>query len=365
VELLVVIAIIGVLVALLLPAVQAAREAARRMQCTNNLKQLALACHNYHDVHKVFPPESVGTTQPPADWGNNNWKLQNGERHSWMALTLPFYEQSALYAAIDAGGPASNTAGLNTGRGGAHALWDGYLPYRTKVQTTLCPSDGKGQVPNSGGHPNLGNNNYNANVGDEMQDHVGRTNRRGVFSHRVGIAVGQIKDGTSNTLFLSEHSIAPFWDTRCTNIHGCHTIVTNAIRDNPSICAALRGPNGTILGTIATSHQRRGGSLYCGYPMMSGFNTVLPPNSPNCTVGTAGSTGEWTWGIYPPDSYHPGGVNAAMGDASVRFVTNNVNAGNIASPEAYRLTPVPKASPYGVWGALGTKDGGEATQLAD
>jgi prepilin-type N-terminal cleavage/methylation domain-containing protein/prepilin-type processing-associated H-X9-DG protein len=356
VELLVVIAIIGVLVALLLPAVQAAREAARRMQCGNNLKQLALACHNYHDVHKVFPPESIGTTQPPGDWGSNMWKINNGERLSWMALTLPFYEQTALAAAIEQGGIASNTDSVNTGKGGAHPLWTGYRPYRVKINSLHCPSDGTGPAT---GVNQTARNNYNACVGDEAWNHVGRTNRRGIFSHRAGTSVGQVKDGTSNTLFLSEHSIHTQWQSpNCTNIHGCYVIIAG-LHDNPSLCLATRGPSGTIVGTQPATHQRRGNSAYAGYPMMSGFNTILPPNSPAC----ANNIGEWEWGVFPPDSYHPGGVNVAMGDGSVRFISNNINAGNSATPDPWRSGVKP--SPYGVWGALGTKAGGESVQIPE
>src|SRR5437773_1118253 len=113
VELLVVIAIIGVLVALLLPAVQAAREASRRSQCTNNLRQLAIAMHNYHDVQLAFPV--------------NYRPVVNGT-YSWMQAILPFIEQSALYNQLTVGGPvslANNTAVANT-----------------PIKTYRCPSDG-------------------------------------------------------------------------------------------------------------------------------------------------------------------------------------------------------------------------------
>ncbi len=96
VELLVVIAIIGVLVALLLPAIQSAREAARRAQCTNQLKQLGLALHNYHDVHRTFPPSGLhnrdghGASATSSSWGP-----------SWIVMTLPFLEQEALYSQYD------------------------------------------------------------------------------------------------------------------------------------------------------------------------------------------------------------------------------------------------------------------------
>jgi prepilin-type N-terminal cleavage/methylation domain-containing protein/prepilin-type processing-associated H-X9-DG protein len=356
VELLVVIAIIGVLVALLLPAVQAAREAARRMQCGNNLKQLALACHNYHDAYKVFPPDSIGTTQPPGDWGSNNWKLHNGERLSWMAVSLPFYEQKALLDSIELGGVNSNSDRVNTGRGGAMPLWTGYFPFRTKLAAALCPSDGLGLTVSAN---QTGRNNYNACFGDEVWNSVGRTNRRGIFSHRAGCAVGEIKDGTSNTAFLSEHSIHPAWDNpNCTNIHGCYVIISG-LDQNPSLCLAARGPSGTILGTQPATHQRRGNSLYAGFPMMTGFSTVLPPNAPNC----ANNLGEWEWGVFPPDSYHPGGVNMALADGSVRFVSNSINAGVASNRDPWRAGVKP--SPYGVWGAIGTKNGGESVAIPE
>lgn len=357
VELLVVIAIIGVLVALLLPAVQAAREAARRMQCGNNIKQLALACHSYHDAHKVFPPESIGTTQPPGDWGSNMWKINNMERLSWMVLTMPFYDQQALLNAIELGGPASNTDGVNTGKGGAMPLWTGYRPFLVKINTMHCPSDGTGPATSAS---NNARNNYNACIGDECWNSVGRTNRRGIFSHRVGTAVAAVKDGSSNTAFISEHSIHPRWDAaqNCNFIHGCYVIVSG-LDQNPALCLAMRGPNGTILGTQPATHQRRGNSLFAGFPMMSGFNTILPPNSPACAF----DIGEWSWGVFPPDSYHPGGVNMAMGDGSVRFISNNINSGNTALPDPWRSGV--KASSYGVWGALGTKEGGESVQVPE
>lgn len=110
VELLVVIAIIGVLVALLLPAVQAAREAARRSQCVNNLKQLGLATHNYHDVYQAMPPRRGGTTGTFLDINGDNRGNINGGRLSAFVVLLPFYEQQAMYDQIKAGGGSPNSA---------------------------------------------------------------------------------------------------------------------------------------------------------------------------------------------------------------------------------------------------------------
>ncbi len=358
VELLVVIAIIGILIALLLPAVQAAREAARRSQCSNNLKQLALALHNYHDVHKCFAPLNTGTG--PAGWGDGSYKLRNGYRLSWIVMIMPYFEQGVLYDAIKAGGPSSNTEGQPTQPGGAHPLWSRYLPYRTKVDTVLCPSDGTGQAKS----PNdLGMNNYSACVGDQIYNNVGDQTTRGIFANIRPVKMADVKDGTSNTLLLSENTVHPAGGgPSCNKLHGCYTIVSGLHQvGGPVSCMATRGPNNTVIGNYPSSHQRRGDSLYAGYPMINGFTTVLPPNSPNCANGR----GEWQWGIFPPDSYHPGGVNVAMADASVRFISETIDTGDLSCPCPTQQDPCasygnpPSSSPYGVWGALGTKAGGE------
>ncbi len=359
VELLVVVAVIGILVGLLLPAVQAAREAARRLQCVSNLKQLALALHNYHDVYREFPPESVGTTEPSGPWGSGHWRLSAYNRRSWMSHTLPYYEQTSLFDEIEEGGPLSNSANVPTGKGGAHPLWIGYYPYRTVVSTVLCPSDGGGRRgPHSDRFYLVASNNYVACIGDQIRDTVSDRTRRGVFSHVVGTRLQEIKDGASNTALLSETSIAKGWGSGplddsalpCHDLHGCYTIVQSLDR-NPAACLATTGPNRTVVGQHPTSHQRRGWSMHAGFPMISGFTTVLPPNAPSC----ANTKGEWSWGVFPPDSYHPGGVNLAMADGSVRFVSNTIDTGDLSLPEGENQGL--KASPYGAWGALGTKAG--------
>ena len=127
VELLVVIAIIGILIGLLLPAVQAAREAARRMQCTNNLKQMALAVQNYHDVNGTCPPlcapYKAYTRVHPA-WGNYTAGVR--------IFLLPFIEQTTVYTAFDA----------DANSGSNKAVWDQEWTRNVKIQTFLCPSDG-------------------------------------------------------------------------------------------------------------------------------------------------------------------------------------------------------------------------------
>ncbi len=145
VELLVVIAIIGVLVALLLPAVQAAREAARRMSCSNNLKQLTLACHNYLDVFKCFPPGEMGTYTVPGGWGSA-FNMSTGGGAGTVYHLLPFIEQEPLATTINS--PYVDLAGNWYAPGGSSVYgtfdpWD-YPPYHTKLAAALCPSDNTG-----------------------------------------------------------------------------------------------------------------------------------------------------------------------------------------------------------------------------
>ena len=358
VELLVVIAIIGILIALLLPAVQAAREAARRSQCVNNLKQLALAQHNYHDVFKCFAPMSAGTAQP-FGWGNRD--KSNSNILSTLAHTLPYYEQGPLWDKIMAGGTVANGALSSMGPtppGGALPIWSGYLVYRTKVSAVLCPSDGTGLRSSDTA---TARSNYGICVGDTVFEDDGESataSLRGIaWSKRGPVRIADVKDGTSNTALLSEFSIRSGWGPSSSEMMKGHYTVVSGLNQagGPAACVAMSGPNGMFspagIAALPSSHQRRGDSMYAGWGLCTAFSTITPPNSPNCNNGR----GEWNWGIYPPDSYHPGGVNVAMGDGSVDFISETIDTGNLALGEV-----ASGPSPYGVWGALGTRAGGEA-----
>ncbi len=327
VELLVVIAIIGILVALLLPAIQAAREAARRSQCSNNLKQAAMALHNYHQAVKRFPFRMGGTAG-----GCNN--TSNCSRISGWVMLLPFLEQGPLYEEIS---NPSNYGGTAYAAWGPHP-WDGnYTPWNASSPGLLCPSD-------PGLAPRTNRVNYCFCVGDTSQGINGNTQPRGVFGYYSSVDIAGITDGTSNTIALGERSIcldqASLRGGRANSI---------AVNGNPSICFAQvsGGLYTTPVGCIAGLRWPDGNVGF------TAINTVFPPNTPSCQTGT------WDGddGLYPPTSYHPGGALCALADASVRFISDSIDAGNLA---AAAPTSAVGASPYGVWGALGSRRGGEA-----
>ncbi|MCR9292996.1 MAG: DUF1559 domain-containing protein [bacterium] len=370
VELLVVIAIIGLLVGLLLPAVRAARESARKLQCMNHLKQLSLAALNYESTHGVYPSGMNGPIVAPSNWGNS-WASSRGH-HSSLLFMLPFLEQEPLYqdivhCTLDYAGPWPGWTGRYYGEYvpfGPHSLAPDSRDLK-RISTFLCPSD-----PGAQG---MGVSSYNAPVsyaacwGDSTigRDGVrigewGTQDSRGMFStdwsmpirsktgSGRGRAMGEIADGTSNTLLYSEKAVF----NGPGKIKGDYALMPSAtFRASPVACMSAKGKNGMLLGPLPSSHQRVGDAWSCGLPMVSGFIALLPPNSPSC----AHDRGEWHEGIYSASSFHAGGVNVCMADGSVHFASDAIDTGNLS-------TPVPQTgpSPYGVWGALGTINSAES-----
>jgi prepilin-type N-terminal cleavage/methylation domain-containing protein len=204
VELLVVIAIIGVLVALLLPAVQAAREAARRSQCSNNLKQMALACHNHHDVYGHLPPSSFNrqfARAIPMHW----WH----ERLGYITAILPFMEQKPLYDRVIQYSIAGNPPWHNNAHAGLPS------PYIQRVNTLMCPSDIETKImPDDW----LAPTNYHCNRGDILMPYW-FWEFRGTFGmeSRGRINFASVSDGTANTLLLSEVAVGKVPCHVCTN----------------------------------------------------------------------------------------------------------------------------------------------------
>jgi prepilin-type N-terminal cleavage/methylation domain-containing protein/prepilin-type processing-associated H-X9-DG protein len=354
VELLVVIAIIGILIALLLPAVQAAREAARRSQCANNLKQLGLALHNYHDSHKCFPSLGQGTNCQPSGCSTPESNSSYGGL-STIIMLLPYMEQQSLYDYFTAGQASPYFPAWGP------VPWNGYnfQPYHNQPPTLLCPSDGAGQLRDLGWTPYWwsGDSNYSFCVGDTIQtDWRGRPRMRGIFGGDNFYAIRDIKDGTSNTIAGSEQVVSKVSHpegTSTADIHGHYVenVGEGTLRANPATCLAYKGSGTTILPSAPGIGELRGVNFGWGAVVCTGFSTVLPPNS----IGCKGASSEWGDDhVMPPDSFHPGGVNSVFADGSQHFISQTISTGDLTLP-AVGGGP----SPYGVWGALGSIDGGE------
>jgi len=198
-----VIAIIGVLVALLLPAVQSAREAARRTQCANGLKQLGLALQNYHDVFRKFPARRSGSNS--SNIASDPARIAcNYDRVSAFIKLLSFYEQKALADMVDSGG---NIGGKTFPPGGPAAWYSAsYIPWGTQIPMLLCPSGNVNKTRNA-----YGKNSYAFSLGDTLISYPNSTYNsptaitRGIFggsSHYIGMQ--HVTDGSSNTVAISE-----------------------------------------------------------------------------------------------------------------------------------------------------------------
>ncbi len=334
VELLVVIAIIGVLVALLLPAVQQAREAARRMQCSNQLKQLGIALHNYHDTYGKFVPRKQGTGAEPG----------NRDRVSGFIGLLPFFEQNALYDAIMAGDP---NAGTPIAPGGP-AGWSGWAVWNNSPTALHCPSA-------TSENPANGKTNYVFSVGDTILRNRDSNNLRGVFQYRHGVGFKDIVDGSSNTIAMSEVLQTNYGGgTKSGRISVKHGTAINiaSVDTNPGECAATA--DGKFYGDPGSVKGRRARLWHDGQTEHVGFTTVLPPNAPSCIPKENDSSdGQNT--IMPPNINHPGGVMGLFCDGSVTFISETIDTGDITRGQV-----TSGQSPYGVWGAMGSKSGGES-----
>ncbi|MCL2743618.1 MAG: DUF1559 domain-containing protein [Planctomycetaceae bacterium] len=379
VELLVVIAIIGVLIALLLPAVQAAREAARRMTCTNQQKQWTLACHNHHDVQLFFPSasyqkmaiaylesEGVGyfrNSDITQSTGDTRWYARTIV--SWYVPLMPYNELSSLYEHVN---ECVKDRDRNPDSEAATTLSGKPNPYITVVPGMICPSASRTNRMSANPLPL---NSYRACMGD-LWTNTFSPYARGVFGRGdVFIAdMSSITDGTSNTILISETDIGPgngFASFRKV-LGGLALSVTTK---TAAECIARRGPNGELNGTDAQVGPGLMGGRWAQASMARTlFTATLPPNSPNCSATTNTEIGYNGSGIVSASSQHSGGANVALADGSVRFISETINCKTASIAEPTTITAPNNIvgvcdytgeSPYGVWGALGSRDGGEST----
>ena len=337
IELLVVIAITAVLIGLLLPAVQSAREAARKAQCKSNLKQFGLALHSYHEVHNYLPPARGGR-------GINGSDI----RLSGIVMLFPFLDQKPYWEALK---------GLPGQGGDPSFINDTFLQPPGEIQILLCPSSP--MTPRIRGHVH---NSYVFSKGDDNRiEHYEEpitlierpTIVRGPFGYLITRRFADLVDGTSNTILMSERGFGmpdPDRDTR-----GRMAIVSNDLGQNPGSCLGTTTTRKDLYDSgVFVWDTPLGAFLTDGGTLFNHFSTILPPNSPSCfCVGS--SVLPWA-SMNSASSYHSGdGCHCLLADASVRFVSSKIDTGNKTVPVPVNGGP----SPYGVWGALGSIKGRE------
>ncbi|WP_162006534.1 DUF1559 family PulG-like putative transporter [Roseimaritima sediminicola] len=346
VELLVVIAIIGVLVGLLLPAVQAAREAARRMQCGNNLKQLGLAMHNFHDTYQRFP----AATHDPLFLDPQYRDYRSGrERWSYAVLLLPFMEGQPLYDQL-----------FDT-HIGIERPWHNTTLMQSGPETLLCPSDPMATTP-----PNtISRISYQINRGDQWLDWAWHESRGvGARGDKVVRNFAGITDGTSNTMMISGVRIGNRSSRKVEDGFAMNVGASNS--EAPALCLGEVGPNNQFVGDVETGSWQKGWRWADSRTPYTTWQPMLPPNGPSC-----GNRAE-SWALITAGSAHPGGVNVVFADGSVHFIGETIDAGDPTltvfdspTPPADSNRPQDYSGPslYGLWGALGSVQGGETAQL--
>ena len=396
-ELLVVIGIIGVLFALLIPAVgRTSREAARRMACSNSLRQISIALSVYHDRESVFPSAMGGTFQSDSDVAGVGEQGNNGYRLSCFVALLPMLDHQRLWDEIASGQVRQTESGLNLDwirfsepaskfSPMGPAPWSrAFPPWQTELSVLRCPSDPGVGLP---GH---GRTNYAACLGDAMhwvntgpvrfdisrgQWVADRSNQiaasgRGAFVPRRFMSKQDMVDGLSSTVLIGEIATdlgdgdkrtLPHLDNDYSAILTNVRVCSDDLDDQRS--AFWSEASQATLASQRFADERRGFRWADGAALYTGCHTMLPPNAELCGAG-----GDSGIGTHAVSSRHAGGVHVAFADASVKFLTESIDAGQRDSAlEAVWVrgqgTAAPGSpSPFGLWGALGTRANRETVE---
>ena len=339
IEILVVISIIGVLVALLLPAIGAAREAARRMDCSNRIRQIGIAISNYESVYRKLPAMRLGNA------------LENGPyaRTSGLVMILPYLEQTALHEKMQSSivnGHLSSTIASAMllpcpGPGSTGAGGQVIQPWLDKLSLFRCPSDPKTEL-----EAEMGYCNYVFSVGDTIVDNANQATR-GIFESGRFRRLSEIIDGLSNTIAMSEVRVDGKmfeWMSDDELLKPCRYSERNRCTASVTLNSPPSQPE--FFG--------RGRRWVDGAPIYTAFNTILPPGDVSANHR---NDSDLTYGNFAAGSYHASGVNCLFGDSSVRFISSSINCGDLSA-----IAPTTDSgigSPYGVWGHLGTRASGE------
>lgn len=327
VELLVVITIIGILIALLLPAVQAAREAARRMQCSNNLKQIGLALHNHVAALNEFP--GLGSTPPTS--------------FSILARILPYVEQESLSNLIDFDEPL-----MMGGGGGASVNPTQVVAAQSAIAIFLCPSDaGEPRFSTvltfaAGDYTSGGTNYVSCGGSGTGTNYDLRYPSDGMFWSGSRLQFKDITDGSSTTIMMSEslrgtdndsYGPAPAEPDR-QMASMCSQFSWNA--DGPGLQGVVNPDLADIVSGATYWRGIRGGAWIWGREPVTTFTTYMSPNTAVPDLHAKGT------GFFAARSHHPGGVNVVFADGSARFINETIK--------------------LNVWWALGSRNGGEIIQ---
>jgi Protein of unknown function (DUF1559) len=373
----VVIVVLAILLGLLLPWLQTARETSRRISCGNNYKQIGLAFHNYHSAYKQLPQGCGGTGPTVRD------ELSNQRRLSAMVAITPFVESSPMWEMISSpyitgdmptvqaelsqrgrsylrdhmdslatdDGPLVNENGEHFFPPMGPAPWLAriYPPWQVGMPTYRCPSDLVEQTAKQAAPSN-----YALCYGD----HVDARSQRGVFVNEGVIRFADISDGRAYTIMLTE--VATYDGTRAVigsvakNVAGLHVDPSRCLR------TAINGsyPPTQQLRLTPDGKASRGGNWADGAITWSGVNTILPPNSPSCDAEQS----HRLEGLLSASSRHQGGCHVLMSDGAVIVTTNSIDTGDLTKPSIYETDHAElreSESPYGLWGALGSRAGSE------